>query len=170
MVETAQKSLQDLADARYPVDGIEEGLQLLDRAASSEGWLAGNWRPLARAEDYLVAELHETRAELRRLADAGKVQQAKLDRVLTGLEDRWSREEEERFQKDLEKFKKDIEPPEKKYLRLIWKLCGDKALESAVAGLPALLGAGPLAAVGVLAAKFAVKFLGKKLGAALGEP
>src|SRR5262249_46275 len=54
MVEAAQASLRDLDDAGYPLDGIEEALLLLGRAASADSWSAGNWAPLARGDDYLL--------------------------------------------------------------------------------------------------------------------
>ncbi len=64
MVETAQRSLRELYEAGYPLDGLEDAVILLGRAATAEGWSAGTWEPLARAEDYLVAELHAARDTL----------------------------------------------------------------------------------------------------------
>jgi hypothetical protein len=162
MVEAAQASLRDLDDAGYPLDGIEEALLLLGRAASADTWSAGNWAPLARGEDYLVGELRQARDELARVAET----HAGIARFIERTEQRWSREDEEQFQKDLERFAKDVEPPAKKHLRVLWKVFGEEALASALTELPALLGAGPLPAVGALVATVGAKYLLANVGGA----
>jgi hypothetical protein len=79
MVETAQTSLRDLYDAGYPLDGLDDALLLLGRAASDEEWSAGSWAPLARADGYLADELREARTGLVRLAEVTAEQRVSFE-------------------------------------------------------------------------------------------
>jgi hypothetical protein len=167
MVESAQRSLNELYEAGYPLDGLEDAMLLLAHAATAEGWTAGTWEPLARADDYLVAELRAARDSLLQQGASQLAATAGLGEMFKGFraraEQRWSREDEERFQKALAEFSESVEAPAKKHLRVLWKLFGEEALKWGLVELPVLLLGGPLPAVGVLVGQYMAKFAADRI-------
>jgi hypothetical protein len=167
LVESAQRSLRELYEVGYPLDGLEEAVLLLAHAATAEGWTAGTWEPLARADDYLVAELHAARDSLLQQAASQREATVELGEMFKGYraraEQRWTREDEERFQKALTEFSESVEAPAKKHLRVLWKLFGEEALKWGLLELPVLLLGGPLPAVGVLVGKYVAQLAADRI-------
>jgi hypothetical protein len=150
MVETAVKSLRDLFEAGVPLDGLEEGLLLVQRAVIDDGWVAGSWGALGRPDEFLTAELRAAQDRLVQIQNA-QIKEGELREQLFGYiaraERRWSEEDEERFEGELRRFQRDIEPPAKKSLRVLWRMFGGKAMDWAIA-------AGPIPAAATLVASY----------------
>jgi hypothetical protein len=156
MVETAVTSLRDMYNAAVPLDGLEEALLLARAAVVDDGWVAGNWGPLGRPEDFLLKELRAARAELDRLAQQSAAARDEIGRHLKQAEQRWSEEDEARFEKQLKEFERELEPPLKRQARVLWKLFGKEALEWALRSGVALVapGVGVVTAAVPLIAKY----------------
>jgi hypothetical protein len=153
MVETAAKSLRDLYEAGVGLDGLEEGLLLVQRAVIDDGWTAGSWGALGRPEDFLTADLRSAQERLVQIENAlvreGE-QRERLHAYIARAERRWSEEDEDRFQRELERFRADIEPASKKSLRVLFRIFGGSALEWAAA-------LGPIPAAASLIARYAAE-------------
>lgn len=150
MVETAVKSLRDLFEAGVPLDGLEDGLLLVQRAVIDDGWVAGSWGALGRPDEFLAAELRSAQDRLVQIQNA-QLKEGDLREHLIGYitraERRWTEEDEDRFEEELAKFKRDIEPPAKKSLRVLFRMFGGKALDWAIA-------AGPIPAAATIVASY----------------
>lgn len=155
MVETAVMSLRDLREAGIPLDGLEDALLLARRAVLDDAWFAGSWGPLGRPEEFLAAEMRGARQKLEALAADTRIHHDRIVEYTARAEQRWSMEDEERFQEELEQFKRDVEPAEKKQLRVLWKLFGENAL------------AWGAAAVGVPGSDMVAKYVAEQVGGAL---
>lgn len=158
MVETAVKSLRDLFEAGVTLDGLEEGLLLVQRAVIDDSWMAGSWGALGRPDEFLTAELRAAQDRLVQIQNV-QIKEGELREQLIGYiaraERRWSEEDEERFEGELAKFKQDIEPAAKKSLRVLWRMFGGKALDWSIA-------AGPIPAAATLVASYVThSMLGK---------
>lgn len=158
MVDTAVTSLRDLFEANVPLEGLQEALLLARAAVVDDGWVAGNWGPLGRPEDFLAAELRAARAQLTELEQQGSVANEKLLGYVRQAEQRWSEADEERFNREAEKelaqFKLDLESPVKKQIRVLWKVFGDDAIQWLVAG-----GVGAVAPAAGVAVPLIVKYV-----------
>lgn len=151
MVETAVKSLRDLYEAGVVLDGLEDGLLLVQRAVIDDGWVAGSWGALGRPDEFLTAELRAAQDRLVQIQNA-QIKEGELREqvfaYVTRAERRWSEEDEERFAEEMARFKRDIEPGAKKSLRVLWRIFGGKALDWAIA-------AGPIPGAAAIVATFA---------------
>jgi hypothetical protein len=136
-VTTTCDSLRALLAANVRLEGLAEGLDLLERAVASDDWFSE--RPQASAP-YLERELQQLQATLSEFADQQLRLSAQTGDQVTSFvrasELRWSREDEERFQAELVKWKRELEPAELKIVRGLWKVFGAKALEALTGGVP----------------------------------
>lgn len=151
MVETAMKSLRDLYEAGVELEGLEEGLLLVQRAIMDDGWIAGSWGELGRPDDFLSSELRAAQDKLVQIQNIQTRESEIRDRLLDYIdraERKWSEEDEARFQDELAQFRQDIEPGAKKTLRVLWRIFGNQAVEWA-------LKAGPIPAAVSVVAKYA---------------
>lgn len=147
MVTTTCDSLRALLDANVALEGLEEGIGLLDRAVEHDDWFLS--RP-QYPTPYLQRELLELRVTLTdaldRQAALTKAHAADVADFIQAMELRWSREDEERFQAGLAEWKKQLEPKDLKILRGLWKLLGSRAVEAVTGGAVDLDAAAALAA------------------------
>ncbi len=155
MVETAVKSLRDLYEAGVVLDGLEDGLLLVQRAVIDDGWVAGSWGALGRPDEFLTTELRAAQDRLVQIQNA-QIKEGELREQLyayvTRAERRWSEEDEERFSEEIARFKRDIEPAAKKSLRVLWRIFGGKALDWSIA-------AGPIPAAATIVGMFASEMM-----------
>lgn len=137
MIDTTAASLRCLLDANVKLEGLREGIELLEQAVVDETWYLERPR---RATHYLEQELVQLRAAMVELAEQGLLLAARqLDEVAcfrSAAELRWSREDEERFQAEIAQWREDLQPAELKIIRALWKVFGGKVLQSLTPGLP----------------------------------
>lgn len=168
MLESAARSYRELYEAEVPIDGLDEALQLLQRAAFDDRWSSADWGSLAeQREPYLAKELGELRAgleALRPVAAQGKAAAEVLQRFIDATKHRWTIEDEERFQRETDAFLKGIEPAGKRVARTLFKAAGGDAAQ---AGLELLLTPVP---GGSLIAKVVSGVLKHAVEGALKEP
>lgn len=135
MVETAMKSLRDLYEAELELDGLEEGLLLVQRAIMDDGWIAGSWGELGRPDDFLSTELRAAQDKLVQIQNMqlrDSDMRNKLLDYIDRAERKWSEDDEARFQEEIAQFQRDIEPNAKKTLRVLWRLFGYQAVDWAL--------------------------------------
>lgn len=151
MVETAMKSLRDLYEAGVELEGLEDGLLLVQRAIMDDGWIAGSWGELGRPDDFLSSELRAAQDKLVQIQNIQTRESDMRERLLDYIdraERKWSEEDEARFQDEIAQFRQDIEPNAKKTLRVLWRIFGNQAVEWA-------LKSGPVPAAAGIIAKYA---------------
>ncbi len=140
MVTTTCDSLRSLQAAHANVDGLSEGIALLERSIAADDWPT---HPGERPAAYLETELERLRRQVAAVARAVEGQALETSPYSTELREfihatalRWTRADEERFQVYLEQWKRDIEPNALKFARALWKIFGAKAAEALTGPLP----------------------------------
>jgi hypothetical protein len=140
MVTNTIDALRGLIAAEVRVEGLREGLELLESAVASDDWYTARPR---RSEHYLEAELLKLRAAMTDVTDVAGQQLAltakrgaEAERFMQAAEQRFRREDEVLFQQELVQWRQDLAPQELKIVRALWKLFGKKALELLTPGIP----------------------------------
>lgn len=136
MVETTCDSLRDLLAANVRVEGLAEGIELLERGIENDDWFVERPR---RAAPFFERELQQLQGVLLDFSEqqlrSSALQRDQVASFIRATELRWSREDEERFQGEIEAWKRALEPAELKILRGVWKVFGAKALDAFTGGL-----------------------------------
>jgi hypothetical protein len=132
VVTTTIDSLRSLQMAHVKLDGLAEGIELLELAVQGDDWFIGRSN---RPAPYLQKELQALRTLISEAADRQTrltiAYGAETSRFIQSTQLRWSREEEEAF---LKQWRRDLEPRELKFLRGVWKVFGAKSLEVLTGG------------------------------------